>query len=91
MRKLIREVEGSISAGRNDAALIPWMPRLSLFGVEEHDPAFAILTAISAFTAHGWELDRKENVIRKDGWYAFFRSQGQLAPPIAQWQRERAA
>lgn len=44
-----------------------------------------ICEAIEQFTAAGWEWDGSE--LRRQGWAAFFRSQGELARAILQWRR----
>jgi len=85
--ELVQEVEESISRGERGATLIPWALALALFSVRDHDPAFSIMAAINSFVDAGWTWNQKTPEIDKDGWYAFFRSQGEMSPPIIQWQR----
>lgn len=86
---LVQEVEHAISLGESGATLIPWLAPVALFAVREHDPAVSTLVAADAFTKAGWSWDQKNLELDKCGWYAFFRSQGELSPPIIQWQRRK--
>lgn len=74
-------VEDCIRRGFASADLVEW-----------HDSASASIdAAVAAFVDAGWTWDGQE--LRRDGWYAWFRSQGMLAPPIVQWgmtETERA-
>lgn len=76
-------VARSIAADRADAALIPWGPR----NRQKRDPALAIESSKAMFALDGWLWNEARRQLEKDGWYLWYRSQGQLAPPIAQWNR----
>lgn len=76
---LISQVEFEIRRGRNNAFLIPWGG--------DRKPEQAISIAVDSFRDAGWEWDGRD--LTKGGWYAFFRSQGELSPPILQWQVDR--
>ncbi len=84
------EVEESIRQGKGNAGLIEWVYReipatlLEPAGEDEPDPASSIAYSIQKFREAGWSWNGSE--LTKDGWYIFYRSQGQLSPPIIQWQ-----
>jgi len=63
-------------SGKAGATLIDW----------NGDPALAIKSAIAGFVERGWTWNGKD--LRRDGWLAWFRSQGDLAPPIVTWRRD---
>lgn len=75
---IVGEVEAAIAAGRSDASLIAWSS-------EQHNPSETIAAAVADFERVGWRWTGYQ--IEKGGWYAFFRSQGILSPPIIQWNR----
>ena len=68
----------SIAEGRNDATLIPWL---------DNDAAGAIEAAESVLLSLGWIWNESEKQLERDGWFIWFRSQGKLSSPIAQWAR----
>ena len=71
---VLNKVEEAIAAGSSSATLIEW----SGF------PVGAIEQAISGFISRGWAWDG--SALQRNGWIAWFRSQGVLAPPIIQWR-----
>lgn len=85
----VDEVLAAIAEGRSGDRLIEWVPTDGLFGALDNDPSLAIHASKVQFsTVHGWTYNHSEDRIERDGWYAFYRSQGQLAPPIIQWNRK---
>jgi len=92
-KAFVDRVEREIAAGHRNADCIEWVWRDSpsnLFDeepVEEPDPAASICKAVLDFSDAGWNWVGPRNQLEKDGWYIWFRSQGQLSPPIAQWSR----
>lgn len=85
---VIDRVEAEISAGNRGADLIEWAS--DLFS-ESRDPEAAINASIAEFVAAGWRWNATLRQLEKGGWWAFFRSQGALAPPILQWAKRQAA
>jgi len=73
--EVLDEVDAMISAGNAGATLIEW----------DGNATDAINRAVAAFLARGWQWDGHN--LRKCGWVAWFRSQGELAPPVIQWMR----
>lgn len=63
-------------AGQPGATLIDW----------SGDGALAIQSAVVGFVERGWAWDGRD--MRQDSWLAWFRSQGELAPPIVTWRKE---
>lgn len=68
----------SIADGRGDATLIPWA---------DNDAAGAIDAAEDALLSLGWVWNPSAKQWERDGWLIWFRSQGVLSSPIAQWSR----
>ncbi len=87
-------VERQISESKSNASLIDWVYQeipatlLEPAGEPEPDPIASIAASVAEFVAAGWNWNGGE--LTKEGWYIFFRSQGQLSPPIIQWQPIRA-
>lgn len=75
---IAEQVTALVDLGRSDATLIEW-------GTEAGAPA-AISESVAQFLALGWRWTGRE--LLRDGWGAWFRSQGALAPPIVQWRME---
>ncbi len=71
------EVETAMGSG--NATLIEW----------DGDAGQAIARAVEAFRLRGWDWDGA--TLHRDGWTAWFRSQGNLAPPIVQWSKAEVA
>lgn len=69
------QVTEMADAGHANAVLIEWD--------RTRNPQKAIEQSILEFTAAGWQWADPELV--RAGWYAWFRSQGNNAPPIVQW------
>jgi len=67
-----------IAEGRADAMLIPWV---------DCDAAGAIDAAEDALLSLGWIWNKSAKQFERDGWFIWFRSQGKLSSPIAQWAR----
>jgi hypothetical protein len=67
-----------ISKRRPHATCIPWINR---------DSGDSIASAIAELTARGWVENVPLMRFERGGWYVWFRSQGALASPIAQWNR----
>jgi len=74
----ISELAEAIAEGRWDATLIPW---------SDCDAAGAIEAAGDALMSLGWVWVASAEQFERDGWYIWFRSQGKLSAPIAQWAR----
>jgi hypothetical protein len=81
------EIRDAIAAGREGAMLIQWAETDGLFGDAEHDPQAAIEYAKKELCGAGFSWSHSRNAMCCDGWQVWFRSQGQLSPPIAQWSR----
>lgn len=80
-------VDISIAEGKRNAELIDWVTSADLFGSVYRDPESAILASREEFESVGWKWSAVDQCLQKGGWYAFYRSQGRLSPPILQWQR----
>lgn len=80
MNELIEHLEYSLSLGRGDAALLPW-------DADNHNSEREIAAARAALEAEGWVWNPILEQLERGGWYAWFRSQGNLASPILQWNR----
>lgn len=78
--QMVQDVEESITAGRSDATTIDWVNG-------EEDPRRAIAASRKEFEDAGWKWDEKEGQLEKDGWYVWYRSQGDLSSPVLQWDR----
>jgi hypothetical protein len=63
-------------SGKAGSTLLDW----------DGDPALAIKRAIAGFVERGWTCEGSD--VFRDGWLAWFRSQGELAPPIVTWRRD---
>ena len=74
----ISHLAESIAEGRRDATLIPWL---------DCDAAGAIDAAEEALVSLGWVWNSSAKQLERDGWLIWFRSQGALSAPIAQWSR----
>jgi len=86
----IQDIEDSIAAGRADAALIPWAGSgPDLFGrYKPYTPDTSIEDMKDRLRVHGgWKWNEANRQLERDGWKIWFRSQGMLSPPIAQWSR----
>jgi len=68
-----------IAEGHADATLIPDQP--------SGDPEDAIAATRAALEELGWVWNTKEKQLERGGWYVWFRSQGRLSSPIAQWNK----
>lgn len=68
----------SIAEGRADATLIPWIDRNAARSIDAIEDALHSLGWVWNASAKHWE---------RGGWLVWFRSQGELASPIAQWSR----
>jgi hypothetical protein len=75
---LIADINDCIREGLRNATLIPW-------DGERRDANAAIAETCAAFEAAGWRWNTNLRQLEKGGWYAWFRSQGNLASPIIQW------
>jgi len=75
---LLQLVNECIADAHNDATLIPW-------DNEASDPQAAISAAVDAFTGDGWTWNKHRQHLERGEWYLWFRSQGRLSSPIAQW------
>jgi hypothetical protein len=73
------DVADEIRANYPNAHCIPWDDR--------RDSGRAIAECRAAFEAAGWRWNSHEKQLEKDGWFAWFRSQGNLASPILQFSR----
>lgn len=67
-----------IAEGHSDATLLPWV---------DCDAVGAIEAAESVLLSLGWVWNESEKQFERDGWFIWFRSQGKLSSPIAQWAR----
>lgn len=83
----ISEIQQCISEGRPHATLIDWAESADLFGRTSGDPVEPITRAMRELMDRGWVYDDVSNRLNRDGWYIWFRSQGTLARPIAQWAK----
>jgi hypothetical protein len=79
LTELATVIRESIRDGRGDAILIPWNA--------ERDAKQSIESARAALESDGWRWNLILEQLEKNGWYAWFRSQGSLAAPIIQWGR----
>ena len=84
---LIYEIEESISTGKCNATLIPCNGNTNLFGVIKPSPEKSIQEAKTELLKRGWKWNNTERQLERRGWLIWFRSQGLLSPPIAQWSR----
>jgi hypothetical protein len=78
-------VENEIAHGRPGADLIDWAMSETLFPVQ--CPQASISESMRDFIAEGWRWDAEKHDLIRNGWYAFYRSQGLISPPIIQWNR----
>ena len=74
----ISHLAESIADGRADATLIPW---------QDNNAADAIDAAENALLSLGWSWNPSAKQFERGGWLIWFRSQGVLSSPIAQWSR----
>ena len=85
---LIYEIEKSIAEGKPNADLIPWSNNaLDLFGPEAATPESSIEAFKRELCTRGWSWSHSHHDMRCNGWKVWFRSQGFLSPPIAQWSK----
>jgi hypothetical protein len=75
----VAEFHGYIAEGFADANLIPWR--------FDSCPIAAIANVRAALEAEGWTWNESEKQLERGGWYVWFRSQGRLSSPIAQWNK----
>ena len=80
----VDHVLAEIAEGRSGATLIEWGGGVMF---DMHDPEGSIRASRRDFQHAGWTWKPKEQRIEREGWCAFWRSQGQLAPPVIQWQK----
>lgn len=71
-----------VAARISGAALIEWAP-------DSHDAIAAIEHSTEQFVSRGWDVNLEDRRLERDGWYIWFRSQGVIQPPIAQWGKIR--
>ena len=84
----VKDVLASIAEGKSGAMLIEWDTDPMMDGPRPvENPTAAIRLSRDHFEAHGWVLVPGKGQLEKDGWYIWYRSQGQLSPPIIQWGR----
>ena len=76
--EFVAELHGAIAEGCSNADLIPWADR---------NAAGAIAAMRSALEAEGWIWNPSLKQLERAGWLVWFRSQGDLSSPIAQWSR----
>jgi hypothetical protein len=50
-------------------------------------PLAAIANVRAALEAEGWVWNESKSQLERGGWYVWFRSQGRLSSPIAQWNK----
>lgn len=74
----LSELAECIADGVSNATLIPWT---------DEDAPSAIEEAETALVSLGWVWNESEKQLERDGWFIWFRSQGKLSSPIAQWSR----
>ncbi len=92
-KTLVEQVEDSIRRGYRNATMIEWVYRehpatlIEEAGEDEPDPVASIVHSVDEFVKAGWTWTGAD--LTKDGWYIFYRSQGQLSPPIIQWKPVR--
>ena len=77
--ELVAALDECVRDGHSDAMCIPWN--------DEHNANRAIAESCAALEAAGWQWNIILEQLEKDGWYAWFRSQGVLSSPIIQWGR----
>ena len=86
----VDEIETSMADGWMSSTLIEWADSgADLFGDPvERSAALAIENSKALLAARGWIWsDDRRQMERRDGFYAWYRSQGTLSPPIIQWDR----
>lgn len=74
----LSELSECIAEGKRNATLIPWIDRDAARSIEAVEDAIASL---------GWTWNASAKQWERDGWLVWFRSQGVLSSPIAQWSR----
>jgi hypothetical protein len=79
LAEFVAGIEECVRDGNANADCIPWN--------DERNANRAIAEACAAFEAAGWQWNIILEQLEKGGWYAWFSSQGHLAPPIIQWGR----
>lgn len=77
--EFVAGIEECVRDGIANATLIPWD--------SSRDANRSIAETCAAFEAAGWQWNIILEQLEKNGWYAWFRSQGVLASPIIQWGR----
>lgn len=82
---LSEEIEQSIAGGKGNATLIPWHSEPDLFGGFAETPQASIEAAKKELFHCGWDWSHSRNQMERGGWKVWFRSQGMLSAPIAQW------
>jgi hypothetical protein len=68
-----------IAEGISNADLIPYTLGAC--------PMTAIANVRAALEAEGWVWSESDQQLTRGGWLVWFRSQGRLSSPIAQWSR----
>jgi hypothetical protein len=74
----VSRLHRAIAENHSDADLIPWA---------DCNPDNAIAAMRSALEAEGWVWNDRQKQLERGGWYVWFRSQGRLSSPIAQWNK----
>ena len=74
----LSELSECIADGKQHATLIPWVDKDAQRSIDAVEDAIAALGWVWNPSAKQWE---------RDGWLVWFRSQGVLSSPIAQWSR----
>jgi hypothetical protein len=77
----ISELAECIEENHPHATLIPWAAD------REGDSGAAIESVTIALESLGWVWNESAKQLERGGWYVWFRSQGRLSSPIAQWNK----
>lgn len=80
----ISELAECIAENHPHATLIPWA------NYREGDSGAAIESVTVALESLGWIWNPSKKQLERAGWYVWFRSQGRISSPIAQWDRLNA-
>lgn len=78
LQKFCADLDWCIEHRRPHALLLPWI---------DDSPVASMAAAGSELVARGWAYNEAEKQYERDGWFVWFRSQGKLGSPIAQFDK----
>jgi hypothetical protein len=77
MNEFLDYVDDAIRLDIRNATLVPLL---------NHNKIYSLAEVHAVLLGRGWAYNETLKQFEREGWYLFLRSQGELAPPIAQWQ-----